>query len=373
MQDRAVQQRQLIKGSLIAAGWTLFGLFFASEVVVSHAYAGRPLKIGSAVAAWLICAFLWFAATPLILKLARRFPLERHEWPRSLIIHLAAGTLLSFLLLGLWVLLASAVGLEANQQPFLPAFRNQLVSSLHAEVLTYWMVIGLSHGIDYYRRYRERELRASQLETRLAQAQLDALKMQLHPHFLFNTLNSISVLMAEDVKAARRMLTRLSELLRASLENVGTDEVLLKEELEFLNNYLEIEQTRFQDRLTVRMQIEPAVLDVRVPNLILQPLVENAIRHGIAPRAQPGLIEVRAQRVNGMVELQVRDNGAGLGSATPQNVLKGIGLSNIQARLKQFYGLDHRFEMRQPNEGGLEVTIAIPFRNGTTPGGSIKD
>jgi sensor histidine kinase YesM len=228
------------------------------------------------------------------------------------------------------------------------------------------MIIGLSHGIDFYRRYRERELRASQLETRLAQAQLDALKMQLHPHFLFNTLNSISVLMADDVKAARRMLTRLSELLRASLENVGADEVLLKEELEFLKNYLEIEQTRFQDRLTVRMKVEPAVLDARVPNLILQPLVENAIRHGIAPRAHPGLIEIRAQRLNGMVQLQVLDNGAGLGSATPQNVLKGIGLSNIQARLKQYYGSDHRFEMREANGGGLEVTIAIPFRNGAS-------
>jgi LytS/YehU family sensor histidine kinase len=226
------------------------------------------------------------------------------------------------------------------------------------------MVIGLSHGIDYYRKYRERELRASQLETRLAQAQLDALKMQLHPHFLFNTLNSISVLMTEDVTAARRMLTRLSDLLRASLENVGAQEVSLGEELEFLKNYLEIEQTRFQDRLTVRMEIEPGVLEARVPNLILQPLVENAIRHGIAPRAQPGLIEIHAARENGIVQLKVRDNGAGLGSASPETLIMGIGLSNTQARLKQLYGGAHNFEIRDARGGGLEVAISIPFRNG---------
>jgi two-component system LytT family sensor kinase len=363
MRDESIQRRSWLKWCLIALGWTLFGFFFASEVVVSRAYAGRPAKLGPAIAAWLICAFLWFAATPLILKLARRFPLERHQWLRSFLIHLAVGTGLSFLLLAIWVWLTSAVGLEIGQQPFLQAFRNQLVSSLHSEILTYWMVIGLSHGIGYYRKYRERELRASQLEARLARAQLDALKMQLHPHFLFNTLNSISVLMAEDVQAARRMLTSLSGLLRASLENVGSHEVSLKEELEFLENYLAIEQTRFQDRLTVSMKIEPAALDARVPNLILQPLVENAIRHGIAPHAKPGLVEIRAERQNGMVALRVRDNGSGLKAISPHKLMKGIGLSNTQARLEQLYGPTHQFEMHDADGGGLEVTITIPFRS----------
>ena len=364
MRDESIQRRSWLKWCLIALGWTLFGFFFASEVVVSRAYAGRPAKLGPAVAAWLICAFLWFAATPLILKLARRFPLERHQWLRSFLIHLAVGTGLSFLLLAIWVWLISAVGLEIGQQPFLQAFRNQLVSSLHSEILTYWMVIGLCHGLDYYRKYRERELRASQLETRLAQAQLDALKMQLHPHFLFNTLNSISVLMTEDVKAARRMLSRLSDLLRTSLEKAGRHEVSLKEELEFLNNYLEIEQTRFQDRLAVRMEIEPAALEAQVPNLILQPLVENAIRHGIAPRAEAGLVEIRAARRNGMVQLQVRDNGPGMTASESEKSTKGIGLSNTRARLKQLYGAAHSFEMHEANGGGLEITIAIPFQNG---------
>jgi signal transduction histidine kinase len=371
MRDESNRQRSWLKWVLIGVGWTLFAFFFASEVVVSRAYAGRPLNFGRALSVWLICAFLWFAATPLILWLARRFPLDRHQWLASVLVHLGVSAILSFLLLALYVLITSLVGLEAARQTFLGAFRGQLVTSFHSEVLTYWMVIGLCHGVGYYRKYRERDLRAAQLESRLAQAQLDALKMQLHPHFLFNTLNSISVLMSEDVTAARRMLMRLSELLRTSLENVGRHEVSLREELEFLRNYLEIEQTRFQDRLAVRIDVEPAALDARVPNLILQPLVENAIRHGTAPRAQPGLIEIRAVRENGMVQLQVRDNGAGLGSTTPQNLLKGIGLSNTQARLKQLYGADHRFEMCEPSGGGLEVTIRIPFRDGLAPTDTI--
>ncbi len=314
MSDDDIRQRSWLKWILIGCGWILFALFFSSEIVVSRAYFGRPLGFDQALTAWLICAFLWFAATPLILWLSRHFPLERHRWFPSALVHLAAGSVLSFLLLGLYVFIMSLVGLEPGQQTFLQAFRGQLVRSFHSEVLTYWMVVGLGHGIDYYRKYRERELRASQLETRLAQAQLDALKMQLHPHFLFNTLNSISVLMGEDLTAARRMLNRLSDLLRISLEQAGKHEVSLKKELEFLNTYLEIEQMRFQERLAVRMEIEPAALDACVPNLILQPLVENAIRHGIAPHAKPGLVEIRAERQNGMVALHVRDNGLGLQS-----------------------------------------------------------
>jgi len=364
MEDGPAQKLSWSKWTLIGAGWLAFALFFASEVVVRTAYAGRPASFRRALVPWLVCAALWFAATPFILWLARRFPLDRQRWLSSALIHLAVSAVLSVLLLGVFTFITGFFGLE-SAPTLLRAFRNQLVGSFHAEVLTYWMVIGLGHGFDYYRKYRERELRASQLETRLAQAQLDALRMQLHPHFLFNTLNSISVLMSDDVTAARKMLTRLSDLLRASLENVGTQEVSLREELEFLNNYLEIEQTRFQDRLSVKMEVEPAVLDARVPNLILQPLVENAIRHGIAPRAQPGLIEIRATRENGMIELQVRDNGAGLGTSSPKTLMKGIGLSNTEARLKQLYGANHRLEISDLSGGGLLVAIAIPFRDGS--------
>lgn len=342
--------------------WTLFALFFASEVIVRGAYVGRPLMLGVTLAAWFICAYSWLALTPFVLYLAELFPLERKRWLKNLSLHLIASAIFATLHLAIFSIIASRVGLVPNRQPFVKAFRNIFISDFHADLLTYWAIIGLVHALDYYRKYRERERSAVQLETRLAQAQLDALRMQLRPHFLFNTLNSISVLMGEDVKAARRMLTRLSDLLRTSLENKGTHEVALREELEFLESYLEIEQTRFQDRLTVRMDVDPATLDARVPNLILQPLVENAIRHGIAPRARAGLIEVCARREIGMVQLQVRDNGNGFAEDSMQSP-KGIGLSNTRARLEQLYGADHRFELTDRDGGGLTVTIEIPFRN----------
>lgn len=360
MKDEAAGRRPLVKWGLIAAGWTLFGLFFASQSIAVRAYDGRPLSVGGTVASWLLCAYLWLALTPLVLRLARRFPLERRSWHRNLLAHVAAGVLLSLLQLAAYSWIASRLA----QRSFFEAFRNIFVGDFHFDLLTYSAIVGLSHALDYYRKYRERELRASQLETKLAQAQLDALRMQLHPHFLFNTLNSISVLMAEDVRAAQSMLARLSDLLRASLEKTGAHEVALHDELEFLESYLEIEQTRFQDRLTVRMEIDPAALDARVPNLILQPLVENAIRHGIAPRARAGVVLIRAARENGVVRLAVADDGAGLGSARPEDLMKGIGLSNTRSRLEQLYGAAHRFEMRERDGGGLEVSIEIPFRNG---------
>ncbi|HWT00370.1 MAG TPA: histidine kinase [Pyrinomonadaceae bacterium] len=364
MKDEASRRRPLVKWSLIAAGWTLFGLFFAVQSIAVRAYDGRPLRVGEALSAWLLCAYLWLALTPLVLRLARRFPIERRSWRRNLPAHVAAAVLLSLLQLAAYVTIASWLGKIPANRSFFESFRGFFVGDFHFDLLTYGAIVGLVHALDYYRKYRERELRASQLETKLAQAQLDALRMQLHPHFLFNTLNSISVLMAEDVRAARRMLARLSDLLRTSLEEAGAHEVALHQELEFLESYLEIEQTRFQDRLTVRMEIDPAALDARVPNLILQPLVENAIRHGIAPRARAGTVEIRAARENGAVRLAVADDGAGLGSARPEDLMKGIGLSNTRSRLEQLYGAAHRFEMREREGGGLEVSIEIPFRSG---------
>jgi two-component system LytT family sensor kinase len=368
MKDETSERRRWLKWSLIALAWTLFALFFTSQSVVRHASAGMPLNLSETLAEWLICACVWLILTPLVLRLARSFPLERRSWLKNSLAHLAASGLFATLQLAIYVLIASLVGLEPSRQPFLEALRNIFISDFHFDLLTYWAIIGLSHALDYYRKYRERELRASQLETRLAQAQLDALRMQLHPHFLFNTLNSISVLMTEDVKAARRMLIRLGNLLRVSLENAGAQEVSLKEELEFLESYLEIEQTRFQDRLTVKVDVDPMALDARVPNLILQPLVENAIRHGIAPRAAAGLIEIRARRQNGMVQLQVCDNGSGL--ASNEGLTKGIGLSNTRARLEQLYGSSHRFELHSGDEGGLTVTVVIPFRQETDSNGA---
>jgi two-component sensor histidine kinase len=361
--NRAAAKRLWFKWGLIVLGWTLFALFFASESIVSRAYLGRPLKLGETLASWFICAGLWLVATPLILLLARRFPLERSVWPRNVALHFVLSFSFAFLLLALYVAAARWVGLEIASWAFLPALRNQLVQSFHAEVLTYWALLGVINALNYYRKYRERELRASQLEARLARAQLDALRMQLHPHFLFNTLNTISVLMQEDVALANRLLLRLSDLLRLALSNTNAHEVSLREELEFLGHYLEIEQTRFQDRLTVRIQVDDDAYDAQVPNLILQPLVENAIRHAVAPRATKSTIEIRAVRQNGFVELLVCDDGPGL--VDNAEAPKGIGLTNTRARLHQLYGSAGSFQLLPADGGGLEVRVRIPFHTAT--------
>jgi LytS/YehU family sensor histidine kinase len=227
-------------------------------------------------------------------------------------------------------------------------------------LLVYWVIVAVSHALEYYRGFQERELRTVELERRLAEARLEALQTQLNPHFLFNTLNAISALMHKDVEAADRMIVRLSELLRHALDTVGTQEVPLRQELAFLASYLEIEQTRFGDRLVVRQAIEPAALDAMVPSLVLQPLVENAIKHGIEPHAKPGVIELVARREGAKLRLEVRDNGRGLRREEPWR--SGVGLSNTKARLEALYGDSHCLEFSDRADGGLVVQMTIPWK-----------
>jgi LytS/YehU family sensor histidine kinase len=221
-------------------------------------------------------------------------------------------------------------------------------------------LVGVGHGLEYYRFYREREAHSAYLAARLAQAELEMLKSQLHPHFLFNTLHAISALMHRDVKAADRMIARLSELLRVALDYTGTQEVSLQEELAFLEPYVEIERVRLGDRLNVEYDIQPSVLEALVPHMILQPLVENAIRHGIAPRAQPGTVRIVARGRRDMLDLEVTDDGAGLAPGRSAN--GGVGLANTRARLEQMYGDRFNFEPRNVSGGGFRVALTIPFR-----------
>src|SRR5262249_32449588 len=214
---------------------------------------------------------------------------------------------------------------------------------LNNNIFFYWAILAVAHVLNYYRQLRQRELLSSQLEAKLAQTQLQILKMQLHPHFLFNTLNAISALIHQDVELADRMIARLGDLLRATLENANQQEVPLKQELDMIQPYLEIEKARLGPRLTVDMKIDPAVMDARVRILILQPLVENAIRHGIAPRAEPGRIAIEARGDNGTLRLAVIDDGPGLPNTAPPTA--GIGLTNTRARLEKLYGANQLLEL----------------------------
>ncbi|HEX8274435.1 MAG TPA: histidine kinase [Longimicrobiaceae bacterium] len=347
---------------LILAGfWLLIALVDASQVYFSiyfwdHREVGFGEAMGRVFAIWL----LWALLTPAVFRLAGRFPLERGRLRGSVPVHLAAAAGISLFILAVYAWTtawAGWPGMEMHTGASL--FKKYLTGKVHLQLLTYGVLVGAYFALDYHRRFRERELTASQLEGRLAQAHLQALRTQLHPHFLFNTLNAVSVLVLKgESQSAIRMLSRLSDLLRLTLESGGAQEVTLGEELGFLERYMEIERVRFQDRLTVETRVEPEALGAAVPNLLMQPLVENAVRHGIAERVEPGTIRVAAGRRGARLRLEVSDTGPGF----PARVVDGIGLSNTRARLERLYGADGRLELGSAPGGGAHVVVEIPFR-----------
>ena len=354
-----VVRSRVIFGIATALGF--FSAFQAFYFVTT--FTSKPPNFAQLLALNLSYWYSWAILAPGIIWLGRRFPFDRRTWKRVVPVHIAgvlAATVLHVCLtVAARLLIFRATGdfggtwlLETQRMFFL---------NFDWETMTYWTILGVSHALRYHYEAQDRALRASQLETRLMEAQLQSLQRQLQPHFLFNTLNTISALMHRDVDAADDMIARLSELLRGSLQSVGVQEVPLQQELDFLRKYLEIEQTRFRDRLSVVFDVDPAALEVMVPNLILQPLVENAIKHGIGPRPAPGRVVVRARRSAGVLELEVRDNGVGMSDATLSDFNRGVGLANTRSRLQHLYGPSHRFEFRQPADGGLSVVMAIPL------------
>jgi two-component system LytT family sensor kinase len=359
-----VRPRYGVPWSLVLLVATLLGFvssMLAWQLTVSLDRTGsyfRALVVLN-VAYW----YTWAAFTPAIVWLSQRFRFERQGLLRALAVHLPAVLLFSLVHIAAmqaaqWWLVTSAGGdFEWRAEAQRAALLN-----LDWEMMTYWAIVGLSHALLYYRESRDRALRASQLETRLVEAQLKTLQQQLHPHFLFNTLNAISALMHRDVAAADRTLVRLSDLLRLTLERLGAQEVTLEEELEFLGKYLDIERTRFADRLVVRFEIEPATLQAFVPTLLLQPLVENAIKHGVARKAGAGHIDVTAKRDHDKLWIEIRDDGVGLSEDALTALHKGIGVSTTRARLQHQFGADFRFEFHRLPQG-VAVVVAVPWRD----------
>ncbi|HEX8265716.1 MAG TPA: histidine kinase [Pyrinomonadaceae bacterium] len=363
-------RQQLLKWSLIFAGWTLVAFFYASQTLIANGYRANPL-VWWRVLTWdLVIYYLWFLLTPVVLWLNRRFPFERGHIIKSLSFHLVAGTVLSLFYLLFLTLIDPILPLFGDKPDLVPRtsffekFQFFVVAYLHVCLISYWGILLVNYLVSIYLAFQERSLRASQLEASLAVARLESLKSQLHPHFLFNTLNAIVVLVRKNRnKEAEDMLTGLSELLRHSLENIGVQEVSLRHEIEFLKTYLEIEQVRFQDRLKVQLNIEPETLKAVVPNLILQPLVENAIRHGFSKREKAGLVAITTSRENGTLQIRVRDDGAGLPKNWRLEENKtGIGIANTRARLRQLYGDAQTFDIRSTEDGGTVVILKIPFQ-----------
>lgn len=354
-----------LKWAIIVGFWTFFGLLNGTQLYLGLRMEGLHLSLWRVFATDVFGWWPWIAATPIVLALGRKFPFERGRWWRVAPVHLVACALIASAHFAFFTYVSdlfSPFGPPRETRSFWESLLGRATSQFHIDLLIYAATLGVSYAVSYYLRFREREFRASELESQLVQAQLQTLKMQLHPHFLFNTLNGIAGLVRDNRnKAAVDMIAGLSDLLRYTLENAGKQEVPLKEELEFLELYLDIQQMRFSDRLKVEMQIEPETLNAVVPNLILQPLVENAIRHGVSRRAAASVVGVSARRDKGLLRIRIYDDGPGLKRDDGAGTMEGVGLSNTRARLSQLYGERQQFSLSERSAGGVEAMLVIPF------------
>ncbi len=351
----------LIKTSLLFGVWTAYGVLCAWQSHYWYAFSHTPMSWADAFRYELTYAYLWGACSPVILWFARRFRFERQLWPRHLAVHAA---------LMLVLVAAIKIAFDAITMPPTSAFREFTWQKLFRSVestfdtgpLLYAVVVLVEHAIIYYQRYQAGLIKAAKLQTQLIQAQLQALKMQLHPHFLFNTLHTITALVHEDPEMAERTIARLSELLRLFLANSAIHEVALGEELRILDLYLEIERARFDERLRVDYEVPPALRGATVPSLVLQPLVENSIRHGVGKRAAPGWISIAAERQGDILVLRITDNGSGIEEDAKKAGHQGMGLAITRGRLESLYGPQQSLVLRNVPSGGAEVRITLPFR-----------
>jgi two-component system, LytTR family, sensor kinase len=338
--------RPLLKGWLFSfLGWSAF--FFALGWQMAHSF---PIPTAEVVAMLGRDVLMWTLLTPLIFRLADRLPIERDRWKISLPVHLVAcfATVFAF------ALLAHALG---PKRPGPPGRGKSIGWLLFAPQLPIFLALsGVAHARYFSRRSQERERRSLELAASLADARLQALRMQIQPHFLFNSLNALAALILKDPEAADEMLTALSDFLRLTLEDSDGQEVPLRRELEFVERYLAIEKVRFGERLNFTVDVSEDTMSCLVPALLLQPLVENAVRHGIEPRRERGSIVIRARTEKGMLRLSVNDDGVGLPTAPRE----GVGLANTRTRLREIHGAAATLELK--SEAGVRVEIDLPYR-----------
>ena len=373
--SRTPGRRWARKAAMAAAALGLWGalvLLFAAPLALSGPISWRQ-AVSFGVSFWA----LWLLFLPAVAWLSFRFPVERKRLLRNVGLHLLACLLVAGISRASFRFVprlspapqrseAPRLRTERLGAPGTPGapgtFSSFLALRAALDVLVYFSLVGVCQAIKHFLRSQERQRQAAELEARLAKARLQALRMQINPHFLFNTLNSIAALVYINPRGADEMLGDLSELLRRSLESMEEQEVSLAQELEFIKGYLSIEQKRFGERLQVEQRVPDELMKALVPALILQPLVENAIRHGIEPQRGPGLVSIAAKQEDRHLRLTVRDNGRGWPGADLNNsARRGIGLANIQARLQGLYGPDHSFSCGKAEPQGCQVDIRLPL------------
>jgi two-component sensor histidine kinase len=352
-------ERRFVTLAAIAGWWTFVSFLFVPQTYIIAQGRPSPFTTFEALAANLHMFWSWVPLTPVVLALGTHLPLEKPRIARNLLLLCLCAPAITFVHL----LIVSAsnnlllIKVWSRAAPATPA---KYAAGLAAtDIVIFWGTLGVGQAFNYFRKYKDRE-------ASLAQSQLQLMKMQLQPHFLFNTLNAISELVYDNPAAADQSITQLSELLRLSLKSGKTQEVPLNEELEFLDRYINIQRILLQERLHVRFNIDTEARVALVPNMILQPLVENAIRHGIGPRGSGGNIEVNAMKDGDLLILEVADDGVGYDMgfdlATHTGAGTGLGLSNTRLRLRHLHGASHRFDLAKSATGGLNVRISFPFR-----------
>ncbi|HEX6535153.1 MAG TPA: histidine kinase [Gemmatimonadaceae bacterium] len=345
---------------IVSGAATAIGLVFASQHYVYLRVSGARMPFAELAALHLIRWFLWAALAPFIFAAARRWRLDEGDVARRLALQVVCAVAFAFAHALLATLIERRIGFGAV--PLALTITSHVLTRFTGDVFVYLSIVAAWHALEYYGRYRSREARTVQLEARLASTRLQVLRMQLNPHFLFNTLNTVSALMRRDVEAADAMLTSLSDLLRLALRSDDVQEVPLRQEIEFVRRYLDIMRIRYGDRIRTDVRADPDVLDALVPNLVLQPLVENALRHGVSMRPGGGCVQVRAERRESSLRLTVADDGPGLPAGWTPGASLGVGLRNTRDRLAELYGDRYDLAMRNRPEGGLELTVVLPYR-----------
>jgi two-component system LytT family sensor kinase len=346
--------RQRATWMIVLGGWTLVGVGYFSSQAFAASTGGTPISWGRLLLYSLGTAWVWAALTPVTLWLTRDATLEPGRRARGAVVFALTGIGFFFASGTLEWAVGRATGMGAGE------LRSSLLSDcLATRLLAYLAIVTLGHTAHYFGLYRTRQMHASDLEARLARTHLQVLKMQLQPHFLFNTLNAVAELVHTDPEAADQMITRLGRLLRLSLDNAGHQVVPLRQEIDFLRVYLQIEQVRFQDRLQIVWDVASDTLEAAVPTLLWQPVLENAIRHGVTPLAGRGRILIASRREGDELVLEIRDNGAGLPAAGVPR--EGVGLRNIRERVEQLYGSRAAFRLAPALGGGTSATLRIPF------------